>query len=153
MRGLGHEVQRELARVEGSEGGMADVVAAWPQAVGTAVAANAWPARLARDGTLHIAASSSSWAWELTALAPSLLARLADSLAPASPPARLRFAVGQVPERAGETPALAAACAPAADVSREAAQIAAAIEDPEVREVLARAAAAAFGRGSADRRV
>ena len=31
-----------------------------------AIAANAWPARIARDGTLHVATSSSAWAFELT---------------------------------------------------------------------------------------
>ena len=36
-------------------------------AVGETVAANAWPARLARDGTLHVNAGSSTWAFELAA--------------------------------------------------------------------------------------
>ena len=36
---------------------MTELVAAWPDAVGETVAANAWPARLARDGTLHVHAA------------------------------------------------------------------------------------------------
>ncbi len=52
--------------------GLGDIVAAWPEAVGAAIAANAWPARLARDGTLHVATSSSAWAFELTQLAASI---------------------------------------------------------------------------------
>ena len=59
MERIGPEVRRELGRF-GSAGRMADVVAAWPAAVGETVAANAWPARLARDGTLHVNSASSS---------------------------------------------------------------------------------------------
>ena len=33
---------------------MADLVARWPEAVGRGIARNAWPARIARDGTLHV---------------------------------------------------------------------------------------------------
>jgi len=62
MERIGNEVRRELGRF-GSAGQMADLVAAWPGAVGETVAANAWPARLARDGTLHVAAASSTWAF------------------------------------------------------------------------------------------
>ena len=47
---------------------MTELVAAWPDAVGETVAANAWPARLARDGTLHVHAASSTWAFELQQL-------------------------------------------------------------------------------------
>ena len=35
----------------GPNGGLADLVAVWPAAVGPAIAANAWPARIARDGS------------------------------------------------------------------------------------------------------
>ena len=65
---IGEEVRRELGRF-GPGGAMAEIVAAWPVAVAAAIAANAWPARIARDGTLHVATSSSAWAFELTHLA------------------------------------------------------------------------------------
>src|SRR5438093_6273338 len=92
MERIGAAVRSELGRF-GTAGAMADLVAAWPQAVGDAVAANAWPARLARDGTLHVATSSSTWAFELGQLSTQILEKLGD----AAPP-RLRFAPGPLPE-------------------------------------------------------
>ena len=44
MEPIGAEVRRELGRF-GTSGEMADLVTAWPEAVGETVAANAWPAR------------------------------------------------------------------------------------------------------------
>ena len=61
---IGDDVRRELGQL-GPGGAIADVVAAWPEAVGDSIARNAWPARIARDGTLHVATSSSAWAFEL----------------------------------------------------------------------------------------
>ena len=42
-------------------GALADVVRAWPEVVGDAIARAAWPQRIGRDGTLLVAATSSSW--------------------------------------------------------------------------------------------
>ena len=78
---------------------MPEVLAAWPEAVGPMVAANAWPARIARDGTLHVNTSSSAWAFELGQLAPEILERLSEKLGESAPKA-LRFAVGHLPEPA-----------------------------------------------------
>ena len=61
---IGNEVERELGRF-GPAAGMAELLRAWPDAVGEEIARNAWPARIARDGTLHVATSSSAWAFEL----------------------------------------------------------------------------------------
>ena len=72
---IGDGVKRELGRF-GAAGAMAEVVEAWPALVGEQIARNAWPARIARDGTLHVATSSSAWAFELGQLAPELLERL-----------------------------------------------------------------------------
>src|ERR671914_2965389 len=96
MEPLGEDVRRELARF-GPQAGLGEVVAAWPEAVGPGIAANAWPARIARDGTLHVATSSSAWAFELTQLADSILARLQEHV-PVDCPTALRFAVGPLPE-------------------------------------------------------
>jgi hypothetical protein len=96
MDRLGAEVRRELGRFGGA-GAMADLVDAWPGAVGEAVAANAWPARIARDGTLHVSASSSAWAFELQQLEAEILPRLREALGE-SAPQRLRFAPGPLPE-------------------------------------------------------
>jgi predicted nucleic acid-binding Zn ribbon protein len=146
---IGEEVRRELGRF-GPQGAMGEIVAAWPAAVGQAIAANAWPARAARDGTLHVATSSSAWAFELTQLEETVRARLAEHLGKAAPP-RLRFQPGRLPERGAESvPASsraprAAGAAGAAERAR-AAEIAASIEDPELRELVARAAAASLSR-------
>ena len=93
---LGDELRRELGRL-GPGGAIGAVVEAWPEAVGAPIAANAWPARISRDGTLHVATSSSAWAFELTQLADTVRARLAERLG-TSAPASLRFAPGRLPE-------------------------------------------------------
>ena len=41
-------------------GALADVVRVWPEAVGDAIARAAWPQRIARDGTLLVAATSAT---------------------------------------------------------------------------------------------
>ena len=96
MERIGGDVKRELSRF-GTAGPMTDLVAAWPAAVGETVAANAWPARLARDGTLHVNAASSTWAFELQQLEGEIAGRLREAV-PESAPARLRFAAGPLPE-------------------------------------------------------
>jgi hypothetical protein len=101
MDRIGSEVRRELGRF-GTAGAMTDVVAAWPRAVGETVAANAWPARIARDGTLHVNAASSTWAFELQQLEAEISGRLREALGEAAPP-RLRFAPGPLPEAAPES--------------------------------------------------
>jgi len=107
MERIGGEVDRELRRF-GPVGAMPAVVAAWPAAVGDTIARNAWPARVGRDGTLLVHTSSSTWAFELSQLAPTILQRLAEALAEEGPKA-LRFAPGRLPEPASE---------PAGDVTR-----------------------------------
>jgi predicted nucleic acid-binding Zn ribbon protein len=143
---IGEEIRRELGRF-GPQGSMGEIVGAWPEAVGQAIADNAWPARVARDGTLHVATSSSAWAFELTQLSETVLARLADELGNSTPP-RLRFAVGRLPERGAEgTPTSSRTTREAGPEKRaEAARIAAPIENPELRALVARAAAASLGR-------
>ena len=75
MDRIGEAVEKQLARFDG-KGAMPRIVAAWPAAVGDVVARNSWPARVARDGTLHVHTSSSVWAFELGQLAPRILERL-----------------------------------------------------------------------------
>jgi hypothetical protein len=151
MQRLGDAVRNELGRF-GSAGAMADVVDAWPGAVGETIAANAWPARLARDGTLHVNTVSSTWAFELGRLAPTILEQLRAQVGSATPPA-LKFTPGPVPEPAGEAAATRspAPSAPTAVDRAEAAAAAAAIEDPELRELVARAAAASLAKARSDR--
>jgi hypothetical protein len=150
MKRIGDEVARELRRF-GPVAGMADLVAAWPAAVGEGIARHAWPARLARDGTLHVATDSSTWAFELAQLAPTLLERLREAAGEATP-ARLRFAVGPLPspptdiDRGPD----ATRIEPSVEERSLAAGLVARIEDAELRELVGRAAAASLARARSE---
>jgi hypothetical protein len=148
---IGSEVRRELSRF-GPQGSMGEIVAAWPTAVGPAIAANAWPARVARDGTLHVAAASSAWAFELTQLSSSVLARLQEHLGGVSP-SGLRFAVGPLPELGSDAETIVERTVPKPSGAHraEGERIASEIEDEELRKAVARAAAASLAASSGQR--
>jgi hypothetical protein len=152
---VGDEIAKELAR-SGSRDAipLAAVTAIWPQVVGAAVARRAWPLRMARDGTLHVATESATWANELTLLGDEIGERLTSSLG-ADAPTRLRFAVGPIPEPEEPPPVVEPGRAAPAEVSPEAASeaaaAAAAIDDPELRELVARAARASLVRARSGR--
>jgi hypothetical protein len=151
MERLGGDVGRELERL-GPGGRVAALTEAWPAAVGEAIARNAWPARVGRDGTLHVAVSSSAWAFELAQLAPTILARLRDALGAGSP-AALRFAPGALPSPGAPAEGGAASRGTVVDPTpgerRLASQLAAGIADGELRDLVARAAAASLARAAA----
>jgi predicted nucleic acid-binding Zn ribbon protein len=153
MEPIGRNVDRELARF-GPAAGMRQVVGAWAAAVGETVARNAWPARLARDGTLHVSTSSSAWAFELAQLAPTVLERLREALGEEAP-AAIRFAPGRLPE-AGPAPAregVKTRPEPTAQELAAAEAFAAEIADEDLRTLVARAAAASLSRAAASRPV
>lgn len=152
MKRIESEVRLELKRF-GPAAGMVDLVRLWPEAVGEAIAANAWPARLARDGSLYVSASSSAWAFELTQLESDIRGRLAAALGDAAP-SRLRFAAGPLPEVAAKAGARAQRepVRATAEERVEAAKVAAVIADEELRDLVARAAAASLARAGSDRR-
>ena len=143
---IGDDVRRELSRFGPAEG-MAEIVRAWPDAVGVQIAQNAWPARLARDRTLHVATSSSAWAFELAQLEPKLRERLAEVLGETAPTA-LRFAPGKLPEgssqETGSRPRRDRE--PTSEERELAAALAGEIEDENLREVVAKAALASLSR-------
>jgi hypothetical protein len=147
MDPLGDEIKRELRRF-GPAAGMADLVASWPQAVGTAIARNAWPARFQRDGVLIVHAVDAVWAFELTHQAREIGRRL-GGLAPKG----IKFVAGPLPEPPAQTTAPAEPDAPEATLeqARTAAGWAAAVEDPALREAVAKAARASLARASSDR--
>ncbi len=153
MERLDRQIRSELGRFGPADGDITAIVRAWPVAVGPTVARNAWPSRLARDGTLHVNAVSSTWAFELGKLATTILERLRDELGEAAPPT-LRFAPGPIPEPAAESSESRASTPPeiAAEHRAEAARIAALIDDEELREYVARAAAASLASVAADAR-
>jgi hypothetical protein len=145
MEPIGDEVRRELARF-GPAAGMTEIVEAWPAAVGEAIAQNAWPARIGRDGTLHVHTADAIWAFELGHRAHEIAERLGVG--------RIRFVPGPLPtysEESGE--GRPAPPRPGPEHLARAASLAAEIEDEELREAVARAAAASLARQSDDRGV
>jgi hypothetical protein len=144
---LGRVVRGELDKL-GPGGAIVDLVRVWPAAVGEQIARNAWPARLARDGTLHVATSSSAWAFELGHLEADIRARLGESAPP-----RLRFAPGPLPEghesdsKTGKSPTLR----PTPAEWTEAERLSAEIEAEELRNLVTRAAAASLAKARSDR--
>jgi predicted nucleic acid-binding Zn ribbon protein len=130
---------------------MSELVAAWPAAVGEAIARNAWPARLARDGTLHIATESAAWAFELAQLETELVERLRAAAGDAAPK-RLRFAAGKLPEPAPAPEAVErSGIEPSAGDRAEASLLAARIADEELRNAVAEAAAHGLAKGRSGR--
>jgi len=122
---------------------MPELVERWPAAVGEAIARHAWPARIARDGTLHVHASDSIWAFELGHRATEIATRLGV--------ARVRFAPGPLPEAAP-----AAAAEPVRPTPRDEArarELTAGIEAENLRETVQKAICFGLARGRSTRPV
>jgi hypothetical protein len=147
MERVGGDVKRELGRF-GPASGMAPLVEAWPDAVGREIARNSWPARLARDGTLHVHTQDSIWAFELTTRAEEIRARLGKAA-----PRRLAFAPGPLPEPALDVPeeVRQRPPAPTPEQVAKAESLVRVIRDEELRKVVAKAAAASLSRDDNDR--
>jgi hypothetical protein len=141
---VGDQIRAELSRV-GADSGAGDAVTAWPAAVGEEIARHAWPARTQPDGTLVVHVRDAIWGFELTQRATEISERL-----PGRP--RLRFTPGPLPDAAAEpSPATRVEASP--EQEREAAEIVAGIEDPELRESVAKVIKVALARGRNDRSV
>jgi hypothetical protein len=147
MDRLGRDVERELGRF-GPAAGLAPLVDAWPAAVGPEIARNAWPARIGRDGTLHVHTSSSTWAFELGQLA----VRIGAALGPLAP-ARFRFTVGPLPEPSFETGEMPVQTVPEPSDSHRlrAEELAAEIADENLRKVVTKTAALSLAKADSDR--
>lgn len=141
MKQLGDEVKRELGRF-GPAAGMPELVAAWPEAVGETIARNAWPARIARDGTLHVNTADSIWAFELTNRAAEIASRVGAE--------QVRFAAGPLPEPSQPEPdeAPRTKVEPSDEARQQGERLAAEIEDENLRKIVARAAAASLSRAA-----
>jgi hypothetical protein len=140
---LGADVRAELARF-GPQAGMAELLERWPAAVGDAIARQAWPARIARDGTLHVSTTDSVWSFELGQRAAEIAGRLG---VPA-----VRFAPGPLPEPAAEEAAPSPPEPAPEDIARAAALVAS-IADEELRESVQRAVTLQLARERSDRPV
>ena len=154
MERIGDEVQRELTRTGSRDGvPLATLTEAWPGVVGETIARRAWPLRIGRDGTLHVATESATWANELALMRDEILERLAAQLGNDAP-AGLRFAVGPVPEPASAPQPSKSVVAPpqaSPEIESEAASATETIEDPELRALVARAARASLLRARSGR--
>jgi hypothetical protein len=135
-------VRGELSRF-GPQAGMAELVEAWPAAVGPQIARFAWPARIARDGTVHIHTADSVWAFELGHRATEIAGRLGVTA--------LRFAPGPLPEADEERVVEAVEATP--EEEARAAQMAASIDDEKLRESVQKAVKLSLARGRLDRPV
>jgi hypothetical protein len=146
---LADDVRRELSRF-GPQAEIGRLARAWPAAVGEQIARNAWPARVSRDGTLHVHTSSSAWAFELAQLERDVRNRLGELA-----PKRLRFAPGPLPEpEPAERDAARNDAVRASPAEHEtAAALASEIADEKLRNLVARAAAASLARARATRSV
>ena len=144
MEPLGEEIRAEMHRV-GAESGAGDAGSVWSAAVGEEIARNAWPARTQADGTLVVHVRDAIWGFELTQRAAEISGRL-----PGRP--RLRFVPGALPEAPSDQPP-APPVEATLEQAQEAASLAAAITDPNLREAVAKVIKASLVRASADRSV
>ena len=117
---------------------MAELVERWPEAVGSEIARFAWPARIARDGTIHVSTADSIWAFELGQRAAEIGGRLGGDR-------RLRFAPGPLPDPpvdAAPDPVF-----PSDEEARRAARLTSAMTHEELRESVQKALSFALARG------
>jgi hypothetical protein len=147
MERVGDEVARELSRF-GPAVGMERLVEAWSGAVGPEISRNAWPARLARDGTLHVHTKDSIWAFELTSRAEEIRGRLGELAPP-----RLTFAPGPLPEPSEKVPEPHRKRPPKPTTAQVAKgeSLARGIRDADLRKVVAKAVAASLADTDNDR--
>ena len=141
MDRLSDELRSELSRF-GAQAGLAELVDQWPEVVGGAIAGNAWPARIARDGTLHVATADSIWAFELGHRSAEIAERLGV--------AKVRFAPGPLPS-AQDVTAPAEPVRPTAEHERRASEIAASIDDDKLRASVQKAIGLSLARTAEDR--
>jgi hypothetical protein len=141
---LGEQIRAELQRV-GADSGAGDAVTTWPSAVGEEIARNAWPAKTQPDGTIVVHVRDAIWGFELTQRAAEISARL-----PGRP--RLRFTPGPLPDAPAEPPP-ETPVEPSPEHLREAAALVAGIEDPSLRESVAKVIKTALARAPGGRSV
>jgi hypothetical protein len=141
MDRLSDAIRGELRRF-GPQAGLAEILERWPAAVGPAISRNAWPARVGRDGTLHINTADSVWAFELAHRGPEIAERLGVTA--------VRFAPGPL---AVDEPEAARPLGPEPTVAQteEAIRIAAAIGDENLRKSVERAVSLGLARGPVGR--
>jgi predicted nucleic acid-binding Zn ribbon protein len=122
---------------------MVELLERWPAAVGDAIAQKAWPARIGRDGTVHVNTADAVWAFELGQRATEIAERLGVP--------KLRFAPGPLPEPDAE--AAPRPVEPTAEDEERARAMTVRIRDEDLRKSAQRAVALGLARAARDRRV
>jgi hypothetical protein len=152
MERLERDLRAELGRIGAPGGGdLTAVVDAWPALVGEHNARRSWPARIGRDGTLQVHTADSVWAHQLGLLGPDILERLRERLGGGAPSA-LRFVPGPLPMPADLEPERRPQAPDPSPADREeAAALASGIADDDLRDLVARAAAASLAGARSDR--
>jgi hypothetical protein len=120
---------------------MAALVERWPAAVGGGIARNAWPARIARDGTVHVSTADSVWSFELGHRAAEIAEKLGVP--------KVRFAPGPLPEPDVEAVENPVEVTPEDDERARA--IASTIDDENLRESVQKAVSLSLARGRSNR--
>ena len=121
---------------------MPELLERWPATVGEAIARNAWPARIGKDGTVHVNTADSIWAFELGHRGAEIATRLGV--------AKVRFAPGPLPsEQVGAAPAEPVRASP--EDERRASEIAASIDDETLRASVQKAVSLSLARTAKDR--
>lgn len=120
---------------------MAELVERWPAVVGQGIARNAWPARIAKDGTVHINTADSVWSFELGQKAAEIAAKLGVP--------KLRFAPGPLPAADVEEHRPDPVVISPQDAERARA-IASSIGDENLRESVQKAVSLSLARGRGD---
>ena len=120
---------------------MPELLERWPGVVGEAIARNAWPARIAKDGTVHVNTADSIWSFELGQQSREIAERLGVP--------RLRFAPGPLPEADAEAPR--PALAPTPEDDERARALASAVDDEMLRESVQKAVRLSLARERRDR--
>ena len=108
--------------------------------MGAAIARNAWPSRIGRDGTLHVNTADAVWAFELKQQAAEIAARLGVP--------GVRFAPGPLPSTA--PPPRPAPPEPSPHDRALATAIAAPISSEKLRETIGKTVSLGLARGSSD---
>ena len=140
MDPLGSQIRSELARF-GPQAGMAELVDRWPQVVGEGIARNAWPARIARDGTVLVNTADSVWSFELGHRAVEIAEKLRVP--------KVRFAPGPLPEPDPEP--VERPVEVSSEDDERARAIASTIDDENLRKSVQKAVSLSLARGRANR--
>jgi hypothetical protein len=122
---------------------MPELLERWPAAVGSAIARNAWPARIAKDGTVHVNTADSVWAFELGHQSREIAERLGVP--------RLRFAPGPLPEADDEP--VRPGLEPTPEEDERARALTTGIADEMLRESVQKAVRLSLARERCDRPV